>query len=157
MNANSGELDLLGLEEWGRSLGAEAFPGLVVGLIGPLGAGKTTLVRAIVDGCGGNPAAVTSPTFVLVQEYEGRFPIAHLDVYRLKSAQEYLDLGIDEIIPEALLVVEWADRVKDQLPPDRLEITLTPVDETKRKVEWVALGKVAELTTVCDALAFDAV
>jgi tRNA threonylcarbamoyladenosine biosynthesis protein TsaE len=130
---------------------------LVVGLVGPLGAGKTTLVRAIVDGAGGNPAAVTSPTFVLVQEYEGRFPIAHLDVYRLKSPQEFLDLGVDELIPDALFIVEWADRVRDQLPPDRLEITLTTAEETTRTVEWAAFGKVAELTTVLEALDFDAV
>jgi tRNA threonylcarbamoyladenosine biosynthesis protein TsaE len=156
MNA-SAVLDLPALEAWGRLLGAEAFPGLVVGLVGPLGAGKTTLVRAIVDGAGGDPTAVASPTFVLVQEYMGRFPIAHLDVYRLKSAQEYLDLGVDEMTPESLLLVEWADKVRDQLPPDRLEIVLTTVDETTRKVEWSALGKVAELTTVCEALDFDAV
>jgi tRNA threonylcarbamoyladenosine biosynthesis protein TsaE len=154
---DSAVLDLPALEAWGRRLGAEAFPGLVVGLIGPLGAGKTSLVRAIVDGAGGNPAAVTSPTFVLVQEYEGRFPVAHLDVYRLTSAQEFLDLGVDELIPDALLIVEWADRVRDQLPPDRLEITLTPAEEGTRTVEWTALGKVAELTTVCEALDFDAV
>jgi tRNA threonylcarbamoyladenosine biosynthesis protein TsaE len=153
----SAVLDLPALEAWGRRLGAEAFPGLVVGLVGPLGAGKTTLVRAIVDGAGGNPAAVTSPTFVLVQEYEGRFPIAHLDVYRLKSQQEFLDLGVDELIPDALLIVEWADRVRDQLPPDRLDITLTPAEEATRTVEWTALGKVAELTTVLEALDFDAV
>ena len=153
----SAVLDLPALEAWGRRLGTEAFPGLVVGLIGPLGAGKTTLVRAIVDGAGGNPAAVTSPTFVLVQEYAGRYPIAHLDVYRLKSAQEFLDLGVDELIPEALMIVEWADRVRDQLPPDRLEITLTPAAEGTRTVEWTALGKVAELTTVSEALDFEAV
>lgn len=153
----SGVLDLPGLEEWGRCLGAEAFSGMVVALIGPLGAGKTTLVRAIVDGAGGNPAAVTSPTFVLVQEYQGRFPIAHIDVYRLKSPQEFLDLGVDEIIPESLVLVEWADRVQDLLPPDRLEITLTLDQENHRKVEWTALGKVAELTTVSEALDFGAV
>jgi tRNA threonylcarbamoyladenosine biosynthesis protein TsaE len=150
-------LDLPSLEAWGRRLGAEAFPGLVIGLIGPLGAGKTTLVRAIVDGAGGDPSAVTSPTFILIQEYAGRFPIAHLDVYRLKSAQEYLDLGIDELIPDALFLVEWADRVHDQLPADRLEITLSVTEETTRKVEWEAFGKVTELSTVLEALDFDAV
>jgi len=153
----SAVLDLGSLEGWGRRIGAEAFPGLVVGLIGPLGAGKTTLVRAIVDGAGGNPAAVTSPTFVLIQEYAGRFPISHLDVYRLKSAQEYLDLGVEELASESLLLIEWADRVRSQLPPDRIEIVISPVDETTRKVEWDAIGKVAELTTVLEALDFDAV
>src|SRR4051794_8799822 len=150
-------LDLASLEGWGRRIGAEAFPGLVVGLIGPLGAGKTTLVRAIVDGAGGDPTAVSSPTFVLIQEYAGRFPISHLDVYRLKSPQEYLDLGIDELVDDSLFLIEWADKVRDQLPPDRIEIVLAPVDENTRKVEWEAIGKVAELRTVLEALDFDAV
>src|SRR5687767_910519 len=113
MSASSGSavLDLAALEAWGRRLGVEAYPGLVVELTGPLGAGKTTLVRAIVDGAGGNPAAVASPTFVLMQEHQGRFPIVHIDVYRLKIVQEFLDLGVDEIIPTSLCLIEWAERV----------------------------------------------
>ena len=159
MSASSASavLDLAALEAWGRRLGAEAYPGLVVGLTGPLGAGKTTLVRAIVDGAGGNPTAVASPTFVLVQEHQGRFPIVHIDVYRLKIVQDFLDLGVDELIPASLCLIEWAERVRDHLPVDRLEVTLTTVDETKRKVEWTAFGKVVEMTTVLEALDFDAV
>ena len=159
MSATSGTaiLDLAELEAWGRRLGAEAYPRLVVELTGPLGAGKTTLVRAIVDGAGGNPAAVASPTFVLMQEHQGRFPIVHIDVYRLKIVQEFLDLGVDELIPTSLCLIEWAERVRDHLPVDRLEVKLTPVEETKRKVEWTAFGKVVEMTTVLEALDFDAV
>jgi len=155
--AASKALDLAAVEAWGRQLGTEAYPGLVVGLTGPLGAGKTTLVRAIVDGAGGNPAAVTSPTFVLVQEYQGRFPIAHLDVYRLKTVQEFLDLGVEELIPTSLCLIEWAERVRDHLPVDRLEVALSPVDEGTRKIEWTAFGKTAEMTTLVEALDFGAV
>lgn len=155
--AASGPLDLAAVEGWGRALGAAAFPGLVVGLTGPLGAGKTTLARAVVDGAGGNPTAVTSPTFVLVQEYQGRFPIAHLDVYRLKTVQEFLDLGVDELIPNSLCLIEWAERVRDHLPVDRLEVVLTTADASTRTIEWTAFGNVAEMPTLLEALDFDPV
>ena len=159
MNADapSAVLDLAALEAWGRRIGAEAFPGLVVGLTGPLGAGKTTLVRAIVDGAGGDPASVASPTFVLVQEHQGRFPITHIDVYRLKTVQEFLDLGVEELFPTSLCLIEWAERVRDHLPVDRLEISLSLVDEPTRKVQWEAFGKTKDMTTLLEALDFDAV
>src|SRR5258705_4646967 len=88
--------DLAGTSRLGRALAAALFPGAVVALIGPLGAGKTHLVRAIAEGLGADPAQVTSPTFVLIQEYEGRLPIYHFDAYRLKNEAEFADLGVHE-------------------------------------------------------------
>src|SRR6266487_2237402 len=98
----SGEtrLDLSNLaatESFGRRLGTLLFPNAVVALIGPLGAGKTHLTRAIAEGLDiANPAAVTSPTFTLIHEYPARLPIFHFDAYRLNSANEFLDLGATE-------------------------------------------------------------
>src|SRR3954447_4021346 len=86
-------------EALGRRLGRLLFPGAVVALVGPLGAGKTFLTRAIAEGLDvSDPQLVTSPTFVLIQEYPGRVPIYHFDVYRLKSATEFEDLGASEYL-----------------------------------------------------------
>src|SRR3954447_14376000 len=84
-------------EALGRRLGDLLFPGAVVGLVGPLGAGKTYLVRAIAEGLGiQHSGAVTSPTFVLIQEYAGRLPIYHFDTYRLRNPREFFELGASE-------------------------------------------------------------
>src|SRR5437879_1728646 len=105
--------DLAGTEALGRRLAGVLFPGAVVALIGPLGAGKTHLVRAIAEGLGiANPNVVTSPTFVLIQEYDARLPIYHFDAYRLTSEAEFADLGVHEYFQGAgVCLVEWADRV----------------------------------------------
>src|SRR5450631_3937740 len=84
-------------EALGRRLAPSLFPGAVVALIGPLGAGKTNLVRAIAIGLDiPNPAVVNSPTFVLIQEYDARLPIYHFDAYRLTREAEFTDLGVHE-------------------------------------------------------------
>ena len=89
--------DLAATEAFGRRLGGLLFPGAVVALVGQLGAGKTHLTRAVAEGLGvRNPAAVTSPTFVLIQEYPARLPIYHFDAYRLGGPREFAELGVDE-------------------------------------------------------------
>ncbi len=89
--------DLLSTESFGRRLGSLLFPNAVIALIGPLGAGKTHLARAIAEGLGiSNPPAVTSPTFTLIHEYPARLAIFHFDAYRLNSVDEFLDLGATE-------------------------------------------------------------
>lgn len=127
-------------ERLGAAL-AEVLPaGSVVALVGTLGAGKTRLVRAVAVALGTPRDAVTSPTFVLVNEYpQGRLPLYHFDAYRLKDPAEFLDLGPEEYFDRGGLVfVEWADRVAELLPPDRLEITMEVVGETARRVTVTA-------------------
>ena len=110
----------------GRSLGRVATPGLVVALSGPLGAGKTAFVRGVAEGLGTpDLRAVTSPTFVLEQHYPGRLPIVHYDVYRLAGIDEFLELGAEETMAAAgVVLVEWADRVAHVLPADRIDVAI---------------------------------
>lgn len=111
-------------------------PGTVVGLIGTLGAGKTRLVQAVAAALGVPAGSVTSPTFVLVNEYcGGRMPVYHFDTYRLKDEDEFLALGPDEYFEAGgLTFVEWADRVIKLLPKERVEINIAIIDDTKRRV-----------------------
>lgn len=111
--------------------------GEVLGLVGDLGAGKTHLVRGILEGLGaGDPAA--SPTFSLVHEHnDGRVPAAHFDFYRMKSTDEALGMGWDEYLAGgAVLLVEWADRFDGALmPEDTRWLVLQHVSATERSVE----------------------
>jgi tRNA threonylcarbamoyladenosine biosynthesis protein TsaE len=123
-------------ERLGTALASELPPGTVVGLVGPLGAGKTRLVQAVATAVGVPSGRVTSPTFVLVNEYTGgRLPVYHFDTYRLKDDDDFLNLGPEEYFDSGgITFVEWADRVATLLPPDRLEITIDVTSETERRI-----------------------
>lgn len=129
--------DLAATEAFGRWLGEALFPGAVVALVGQLGAGKTHLARAVAEGLGvRNPAAVNSPTFVLIQEYPARLPIYHFDAYRLSGPREFAELGVDEYFHgDGVCLVEWADKVEPTLPTEHLRITIHIVDESRRRFE----------------------
>ncbi len=120
----------------GRAIGSAAASGDVVGLIGCLGAGKTHLTKGIAVGLGvPDDREVNSPTFVLVNEYEGRLHIYHLDAYRLSSVDELEALGFAEMCETAgVALVEWADRVAETLGPDALWIELAVTAETSRRL-----------------------
>lgn len=126
----------------GRALGERLFPSSVLALIGELGAGKTLLTRGIAEGLNiANVAAVNSPTFVLIQEYSGRLPIYHFDVYRLQSVDEFLDLGSDEYLTgDGVSIIEWANRVTSALPSDRLDVVFEIVSADVRRVTLTATG-----------------
>ncbi len=130
----------------GRSLGQSLFPGAVVGLIGPLGSGKTHFVRAVAEGLEiPDSRVVTSPTFVLIQEYNARLPIFHFDTYRLSKEVEFKDLGVDEYYTAGgVCLIEWADRVSASLPEERLEITIRIEGETTRVFGFCAYGAAHE-------------
>lgn len=135
--------DLCATERLGHSLGMLLFPDAIVALVGQLGAGKTHLSRAITEGLGvPDSRVVTSPTFVLVQEYEGgRLPVYHFDAYRLSSENEFLELGIREYFEgKGVCVIEWADRVTDCLPLDHLVIRLTVTGPLSRQARLEATG-----------------
>src|SRR5438105_1530789 len=135
--------DLEATEAFGRRLGAALFPGAVVALVGQLGAGKTHLTRAIAEGLGiRNPAAVTSPTFVLIQEYPARLPVYHFDAYRLSGPREFAELGVDEYFRgDGVCVVEWADKVKEMLPDEHLRIDIGVLDENRRRFTVTGFGE----------------
>ncbi len=119
--------------EVGAIMARNAFPGHVYLLVGDLGAGKTCLTQGILRGLGGNEYA-RSPTFVLTAEYEGRLRLYHFDLYRLESGSELLDLGIDEYLDAGgVCVVEWADRFREWLPSDALDVGISSLSESRRR------------------------
>lgn len=139
------KIELDSLEETrdlGRRLGRTAQPGDIITLAGGLGAGKTTLAQSIGRGLEVPPSFyITSPTFNLLQEYPGRLPFYHIDLYRLTTEDEFEDLGFEEYIyGEGLTVIEWPDRLGDLMPADRLDIKLTTKSETARSAELISHG-----------------
>ena len=119
----------------GASLASALRAGEVICLSGPLGAGKSTLARAMVRALTRPDEDVPSPTFTLVQFYEtSAFPLAHFDLYRLSSPDEAFEIGLDEALDEGAALIEWPQRLEGRLPPDRLdiEISLENGGETRR-------------------------
>lgn len=133
----------------GYRLGEIAEPGNIITLSGDLGAGKTTLTQSIGQGLKvPTKYYITSPTFSLLHEYQGRLPLYHMDLYRL-NCQEIIDLGFEDYLyGEGLSVVEWPDRLGEIMPRDRLEIALTMVSETARTAHLTWYGRMK--SQVCD-------
>lgn len=129
-----------------QALGRTLRGGLTIALVGPLGAGKTHFAKGVALGNGATDTRqVTSPTFVLLNEYAGRFCLYHLDAYRLPSAASMAALGFDELLtPQSAAIVEWADRVRTILPEDVVWIEILPTGETEREISARADGPNAE-------------
>jgi tRNA threonylcarbamoyladenosine biosynthesis protein TsaE len=121
-------------ERLARALSELVGPGVVIGLVGPLGAGKTRLSRALAEALGVDPGAISSPTFVLIHEYEGRIPVYHFDAYRLAGPDQFEALGAaDYFEGDGVCLVEWADLVRDRLPPDAWFIRIEPAGPSARR------------------------
>jgi tRNA threonylcarbamoyladenosine biosynthesis protein TsaE len=122
-------------EQVGRALAGVVVPGTVIGLVGPLGAGKTRLARALAEALGVDPGAIASPTFVLIHEYEGQVPVVHCDVYRLRDGDEFEALGVEDYYGgEGIFLVEWADRVADRLPAGAWFVRIEPLARERRRL-----------------------
>ncbi|MGD9966017.1 MAG: tRNA (adenosine(37)-N6)-threonylcarbamoyltransferase complex ATPase subunit type 1 TsaE [Hyphomonadaceae bacterium] len=122
--------DAMATLAFGRRLGERLGVGDVVCLSGNLGAGKTTLARGAIEAWTGYPDETPSPTYTLVQTYEGgRGELWHVDLYRLKQADDAWELGLEDAFASAACLIEWPERLEGQLPRDRLEIELKPVEE----------------------------
>ena len=125
----------------GKNLGQNLFAGSIVALTGELGSGKTTLVQGIGEGLR-IKSLIKSPSFVIINEYDGPLPLYHFDLYRLNNAEEILSLGYEEYLYEkrGVVVIEWAEKIKDFLPKEYLEINLKIVNLSKRKISGQAHG-----------------
>jgi tRNA threonylcarbamoyladenosine biosynthesis protein TsaE len=118
----------------GEALGERLKPGAVVATVGELGAGKTCFLQGLVRGLGVRETA-TSPTFVLVNQYQGRLPVYHLDAYRTESLTELLDLGLEEFFyGDGVTVVEWADKLLPLLPPHAIVVRISGLGDEPREI-----------------------
>jgi tRNA threonylcarbamoyladenosine biosynthesis protein TsaE len=118
----------------GRKIGAFLLPDDVVALTGQLGAGKTTLIQGIAQGIGVKDY-VTSPTFILINEYAGRITLFHVDLYRLNDVSEVEDLGIEEYFSRGgACVIEWAEKLGELMPRNAHEIKINVISEMEREI-----------------------
>jgi tRNA threonylcarbamoyladenosine biosynthesis protein TsaE len=119
----------------GERLGSRLGRGDVVACIGPLGAGKTCFLQGLARGLGVT-ADVTSPTFVLVNQYRGRVPVYHVDAYRTDSLTELVDVGLEEMLHgEGVTIVEWADKLLPLLPPRTVTATIEGLGDEPRQID----------------------
>jgi tRNA threonylcarbamoyladenosine biosynthesis protein TsaE len=125
----------------GKLISRKLKKGDIVCLFGNLGSGKTVLTKGISLGQGVDKDKVTSPTFVILRQHQGKFPIYHFDLYRLNSPEDILDLGYEEyLFDEGISVIEWADKLGKLLPKEFLKIELLVLGEDQRKIKICPKG-----------------
>ena len=135
--------------EIAQNLESEKFPNMIICLTGDLGSGKTVFAKGFANGLGINEV-VSSPTFTIIKEYtEGEMPLYHMDVYRLDGNTD--GVGIEEYFHKnGVVIIEWAETIKDILPKERLEISFKIVDENKRVLVIRPFGKKYE--EICEGI-----
>lgn len=129
-------------QEIGVRIGCQLNPGDVVALIGDLGVGKTCLTQGIACGARIDEGqTVNSPSYILINEYAGKIPIYHIDLYRLQQLEDIVALGLEEYLEgDGVCVIEWADRMGGLLPENYIQVRITGEDEFTRAIEVVPVG-----------------
>lgn len=118
--------------ELGRKIGALLKKGDVIAMQGTLAAGKTTITKGIADALGVKDT-ITSPTFCLISEYSGKMPLYHMDVYRLDGAEDFANLGTEDMLyGDGVCIVEWSEKVMSELPKKTIKMIITPQDDGSR-------------------------
>jgi len=129
-------------ERIGSVLGKMLEGGEIIALSGELGSGKTTLVRGIAHGMGFNRDEIASPSFTLINEYDGPLPLFHIDLYRLEGERDLYEIGYEEYVGgNGAVVIEWADKVPQAVPKECLWITLKYLDDKRREIVMWAEGE----------------
>ena len=128
---------------WGRRIGMECEPGMVLALVGDLGAGKTRFAKGVAEGLGVDPTVVTSPTYVLMNLYPGRVPVAHFDFYRLEAV-DLPSLGFYDVREGAVTLAEWAEKASEELLGDHVRVSFEVTGESGRRLMFQPRGKGAE-------------
>jgi tRNA threonylcarbamoyladenosine biosynthesis protein TsaE len=126
----------------GRALGKRLLPGDFIALLGGLGSGKTHFVQGVAAGVDTPPeVCVTSPSYTLLNEYAGRVTLYHFDLYRLQGDGDIRELGFEEYFyGDGVCLVEWAERLDQELPDQNLKIVFTQLDDTSRKIDFICNG-----------------
>jgi tRNA threonylcarbamoyladenosine biosynthesis protein TsaE len=127
----------------GEKIGAISGAGTVIGLTGDLGSGKTVLVQGLARGLAvPGDYYITSPSYTLINEYPGRLPLFHVDLYRIGTIEEVEDIGLLDIVhKENVVAIEWADRLQQDLLSDHLTIHFDILNATSRKIDFMSYGQ----------------
>jgi len=121
--------------ELGRKIGSKLKKGDVIAMQGTLAAGKTTITKGIAEALGISDT-ITSPTFCLISEYYGKMPLYHMDVYRLEGGEDFVNLGTDDMIyGDGVSIIEWSEKIMDELPKKTIILKITPNDDGSRLIE----------------------
>lgn len=134
--------------ELAQNLESEKFPNMIICLTGELGSGKTVFTKGLAQALGIEDN-ITSPTFSIIKEYNGELPLYHMDVYRLDGNTEGVNIE-DYFTKNGIVVIEWAETIKDILPEERLDIKFKILDENKRLLQIIPHGKQYE--ELCEAV-----
>lgn len=130
--------------ELGKKIGTALKPGNILAFYGELGSGKTTMIKGIAIGlCVNEQDIVKSPSFIMVNEYSGRYPIYHIDLYRVKNIEEILSIGFDDYLyGNGVCLIEWAEKADKELPDNVIKIELEVISAEQRKIKISGLKEI---------------
>lgn len=121
--------------ELGKKIGKLLKKGDIIAMQGTLAAGKTTITKGIAAALG-ITETITSPTFCLISEYQGTMPLYHMDVYRLDGTEDFINLGTDDMLyGDGVSIIEWSEKIMDELPKSTIVLKITPQDDGSRLIE----------------------